>query len=212
VTKRPPDPLDELFAAIKAILGRPASPETRRLFKQYLELFLRWNRVHRMTALDSPPAIVRDLFIDSLLFMKVMPLHRPVSIVDIGAGAGIPGLPLRLVDPTLTLTLVESKRKRVSFLLAVCREMSLGDVSVVEGRAEEVPAKQSPLSEAFDVAVSRAVGPIDHLLPVALPYLRPGGVLLVSGPPGGSQGHGVELEKIQVPGSKRFRSILRARK
>ena len=76
-----------------------------------------------MTALESPAEIVRGLFLDSLLFLRLLPA-RPISLVDIGAGSGIPGLPLRLVDDRITLTLVESKRKRISFLLAVCRELS----------------------------------------------------------------------------------------
>lgn len=212
MTRRPPDPLDGLFAAIKVVTGQPAGTQSRRLFKQYLELFVRWNRVHRMTALSSPAAIVDDLFIDSLLLMKLLPVHRPLALVDIGAGAGIPGLPLRLADPGTTLTLVEAKRKRVSFLLAAQRELGLADVVVVEGRAEEVVLRQPALSGAFDVAVARAVGPIGELLPIALPYLRPGGQLLIPGPPGAVAGPGIEVETVQLPGSRTLRSFLRVRK
>lgn len=212
MTRRAPEPLDGLFAAIKAITGQPAGIESRRLFKQYLELFVRWNRVHRMTALGSPGAIVDDLFTDSLLLLKLLPAQRPIALVDIGAGAGIPGLPLRLADPGIALTLVEAKRKRVSFLLAVCRELGLADVTVVEGRAEAIPLQQASVSSVFDVAVARAVGPISELLPIALPYLKPGGQLLIAGPPRAAVGPGVELERVQIPGSRAHRSFLRVRK
>ena len=88
-----------------------------------------------MTARDSAAAIVQDLFIDSLLFLALLP-PRPLALVDIGAGAGIPGLPLRLADPAIAVTLVEARRKRISFLLAAQRELDLGNVAVKEGRAE----------------------------------------------------------------------------
>lgn len=160
-----------------------------------------------MTALDSPLAIVRDLFVDSLVFLKALPTKRPLAVVDIGAGAGIPGLPMKLADPRLTLCLVESKRKRVSFLRAACRELGLADVSVVEGRAEEAIQQDSALSEAFDVAVSRSVARIDRLSSIALPFLKSGGVLVVSAPPGATHAVGVEVFRVDPPGMGSPRSF-----
>lgn len=192
------------------VLGRRPTDNHERLFRQYLDLFLRWNQVHRMTALDSAPAIVRDLFIDSLLFLKVLPQRRPLAVVDIGAGAGIPGLPMRLADPALTLCLVESRRKRVSFLRTACRELGLTDVSVVEGRAEQIVQDDPALNEVFDAVVSRAVERIDRLSPVALPYLRPGGTLIVSASPHSQLSAGVDLVTVPTPrtgGSRRFLTI-----
>jgi 16S rRNA (guanine527-N7)-methyltransferase len=121
--------MKELMAGIAAVTGRSATDEDLRQFTAYLDLFVRWNRVHRMTALDSPVAIVRELFLDSLLFLSVLPAGA-LSVVDLGAGAGIPGLPMRLAQPQIRMTLVESKRKRVSFLRTVCREMGLVDVEL----------------------------------------------------------------------------------
>jgi 16S rRNA (guanine527-N7)-methyltransferase len=165
-----------------------------------------------MTALDTAPAIVRDLFIDSLLFLKVLPQRRPLAVVDIGAGAGIPGLPMRLADPALTLCLVESRRKRVSFLRTVCRELGLADVAVVEGRAEQIVQEDPALNEVFDVAVSRAVGQIDRLSSVALPYLRPGGALIVSASPDGHGSAGVDLVTVPTPGTRGSRRFLTIKK
>jgi len=166
-----------------------------------------------MTALSSPVAIVRDLFIDSLLFLRLVPRQRPLAVVDIGAGAGIPGLPMRLVEPGLVVTLVEARRKRVSFLLAACREMGLTEgIRVIEGRAEERVLEQENLGESFDVAVSRAVGPIDQLLPTALPYLKSGGLLVVSAAPGAQPIPGVDVVHVEVPGLPGKRAFLTAHK
>jgi len=197
------------MAAIQAIAKRPAGPADRRRFQQYLDLFLRWNRTHRMTALSSPGAVVRQLFLDSLLFLPLLPTARPLAVVDIGAGAGIPGLPLRLADLGIALTLVESRRKRVSFLRAVQRELGLEDVVVQEGRAEELAQGRADLRGAFDVVVARAVGPVGALLPVAFKYLKPGGLFVVSGPPNPQPQGRLEAARVPIPGSRSSRAFLR---
>lgn len=154
-----------------------------------------------MTALASPAAIVRDLFIDSLLFLKALPPRRPLSVVDIGAGAGIPGLPMRLADSRLTLCLVESKRKRVSFLRTVCRELDLTEITVVEGRADEATRVDPALHAAFDVAVARAVARIERLEPLAAPYLKPSGLLIVSAAPEATVPSGVRVARVSAQGA-----------
>jgi len=209
--KRTPDPLDELMAALAVLAGRPATSEDRHSFQQYLNLFLRWNQVHRMTALDSAGDIVRELFLGSLLFLALLPA-RPLKIADIGAGAGIPGLPIRLADPGIALTLVESRRKRVSFLRAACRELQVSDVAVKEVRAEELIQEEPDLRGAFDVVVTRAVGPPVGLLPVALGYLRPGGFFIAAGPPHASAQDSLEVVRVAVPGTRSSRTFLRVQK
>jgi 16S rRNA (guanine527-N7)-methyltransferase len=164
-----------------------------------------------MTALKTPSEIVRGLFLDSLLFLSVLP-PRPLAIVDIGAGSGIPGLPLRLVDPGIALTLVEAKRKRVSFLLAACRELNLPDVSVVEGRAEDVVVADPNLFEGFDAVVARAVGSEKQLFPLALRYLRPGGTVVLAGSPAGTRQSGIQAVKVTIPGTRNTRVFLRGKK
>ena len=209
--KRAADPLDELMAGLAALAGRPATGEDRRSFQQYLHLFLRWNQVHRMTALDSARDIVHGLFLDSLLLFSLLP-PRPLKIADIGAGAGIPGLPIRLADPGLALTLVESRRKRVSFLRATCRELRLADVVVKEARAEEVIRDEPDLRDTFDVVVTRAVGPAAGLLAVALGYLKPGGLFIATGSPHTATRAPLEVVRVMVPGTRGARTFLRARK
>jgi 16S rRNA (guanine527-N7)-methyltransferase len=207
----PSDILAELLTAFPALAGRPATVEDRRQFQRYLDLFLRWNRVHRMTALRSPGEIVRGLFLDSLLFLRVLP-PRPLKVVDIGAGSGIPGLPIRLADPTISLTLIEAKRKRVSFLLTTCRELGLTDVRVLEGRAERIVAEGAEIVESFDAVVARAVGAEQDLLPLALRYLRPGGVVVLGGSPRAGGSGQMQAVRVSIPGTRNTRIFLRATK
>jgi 16S rRNA (guanine527-N7)-methyltransferase len=171
-------------------------------FQRYADLLLLWNRTHNLTGLQTAASIGKGLFLDSLLFRSLMPRRPALRVVDIGAGAGIPGIPLRIVDPALALTLVESKRKPVSFLRALLREIELVDVIVHHGRAEDITTQYPDLVGEFDVALSRAVGNLGDLLPVAMNYLRPGGVLISSGPPPLAHSH---LEK-PLPGVE-WRSI-----
>ncbi|HKW92969.1 MAG TPA: 16S rRNA (guanine(527)-N(7))-methyltransferase RsmG [Methylomirabilota bacterium] len=211
MTSRSAGPLEELRVGIEALTSRPAKPEELARFERYLDLFIRWNRIHRMTALDSPGAIARDLFLDSLLYLRFLP-HVGVRIVDIGAGAGIPGLPLKVIAPDIELTLIEAKRKRVSFLLAARRELGLYDVEIEEGRAESLVASKAELAGSFDVAVSRAVGAAGTLLVVARKYLKPGGLFVTTGPPRASVRPPLVASQVAVPGSRRMRTFLTALK
>jgi 16S rRNA (guanine527-N7)-methyltransferase len=207
LSRRSHDPLDELVVALRSLTGHPAGRDDRQRFQQYLDLFLRWNRTHRMTALGSAGAVVQDLFIDSLLFLALLP-PRPLTLVDIGAGAGIPGLPLSLADPAITVTLVEARRKRVSFLLAAQRELDLGNVAVKEGRAEALVEQEPALGAAFDVVVARSVGPPSALLPLARKYLKVGGLFLVSGPPNPLPQEPFEIVRVPIPGTRKRRAFL----
>jgi 16S rRNA (guanine527-N7)-methyltransferase len=146
-------------------------------------LLVLWNRAQNLTGFESPPEIVRGLFEDSLLFLPLLP-DRPLRMVDIGAGAGIPGVPLRIVDEGLELTLIESKRKRVSFLRTLRRELALDNSVVIEeGRAEVLVPEVVRRGGKFDVAVARAVGNLAQVVPTALRYLKPAGLFIVSAPP-----------------------------
>jgi len=175
--------LDHLAHTARVLSGRPLDAKARGQFSQYLDLLLLWNRAQNLTGLESPPEIVRGLFEDSLLFLPLLP-DRPLRVVDIGAGAGIPGMPLRIIDEGIEVTLIESKRKRVSFLKTVRRELGLEkSVVIEEGRAEVLVSEVVRRDGPFDVAVARAVGNLRQVLPSALQYLKPGGVFIVSAPP-----------------------------
>ncbi len=180
-----PDPLEPLFKVFPALLGRTATPAERSAFARYADLLILWNRTHHLTALKTRAEIGRGLFLDSLLFRALLP-RAPLRVLDIGAGAGIPGVPLRIVEPGLSLTLIESRRKPVSFLRALTRELAMPDVTVHHGRAEGVLSELPELKEKFDIVLTRAVGLGVDLIETAMAYLRIGGRLVASGPPAGS--------------------------
>lgn len=176
------DSLEQLFKAFPALLGRAATPAERNAFGRYADLLVLWNRTHHLTALKTRAEIGRGLFLDSLLFRAFLP-QGALRVLDIGAGAGIPGVPLRVVDPALALTLIESKRKPVSFLNALKRELGTADFVVRHGRAEQIILEVPELQGVFDFVLARAVGLGADLIETAMTYLRPGGSLLASGPP-----------------------------
>jgi 16S rRNA (guanine527-N7)-methyltransferase len=161
-----------------------------------------WNRTHHLTSLRTRAAIYRGLFLDSLLFRSLLP-SGPTRIADIGAGAGIPGVPIRIVDPGVALTLIESRRKPVSFLGALMRGLELHDVEIRHGRAEALLAESTDLSGSFDVVLTRSVGLKRDILDSAMAYLKPGGRLIASGPPTGKP-----LRKVDWSGSYEWKTIV----
>lgn len=173
-----------LSRGFNQILQRPPSPAEEDAFSRYLALLLKWNRVQHLTSYRRPADIVEKLFLDSLLFLRWVPPGR-ARLLDLGAGAGIPGLPLKIVKPEIRLTMVEARRRRASFLAEVVRELALDEVSVLAGRAEDLLEADPGPRAAFDVVVTRAAGPLPSILPLAMAFLRPGGRFIASGPPVG---------------------------
>jgi 16S rRNA (guanine527-N7)-methyltransferase len=173
--------LAELNRSLHALTGRAATDRQRQQFQLYLDLLVRWNRAQRLTGLRLPAAIVQQLFQDSLLFLGCIPAGE-LKVADIGAGAGIPGVPLAIARPEMSMTLIESKRKRVSFLRAVQRELGAQNLTVIEGRAGST-SSEAQLEGAFDVVVSRGVGALPNLILLGMRYLKQRGVIVVSGPP-----------------------------
>jgi 16S rRNA (guanine527-N7)-methyltransferase len=173
--------LSELNRAIHALTGRAATDRQRQQFQLYLDLLVHWNRAQRLTGPRSPTAIVRQLFQDSLLFLGCIPAGE-LNVADIGAGAGIPGVPLWIARPEMSMTLIEAKRKRVSFLRAVKRELQADNLTVIEGRAGNTSVEEQ-LEGSFDAVVSRGVGALPELISLGMGYLKEGGLIVVSGPP-----------------------------
>ena len=176
------DSLEDFFKAFPALVGRSATAPERKAFDRYADLLLLWNRTHHLTAFRTRAAIGRGLFLDSLLFQVLLP-SGPKRVADIGAGAGIPGVPIRITDSEISLTLVESRRKPVSFLHALIRDLQLTRVEVHHGRAEALTAEVPELAESYDFVVTRALRLDGRLIDSAMRFLRPGGRLLTSGPP-----------------------------
>lgn len=182
LTSRASDPQDPLERGLSRVLRRNPTAGEIAKFRHYLSLLLRWDRVHRLTGYRRPGEIVEKLFLDSLLFLRLLP-PGPLRLLDLGAGAGVPGIPLKIAAPDLALTLVEARRNRANFLALVVRELELKEVSVLWGRAERVLSEKPELGEAFDVVLTRAAGPLPTVIPLALGFLRPEGIFIASGPP-----------------------------
>jgi 16S rRNA (guanine527-N7)-methyltransferase len=146
-------------------------------FGRYQELLLEWNQRFNLTAVRTPEGIQTRHFLDSLTCLLVTGELNGRRLVDIGTGAGFPGLPLKIMQPGLAVTLVESVGKKATFLQAVVDELQLESVEIVNARAEDLG--QDPAHRAhYDWAVARAVAPLPVLLEYLLPFCRVGGVAL----------------------------------
>ena len=176
------DPIAVLTQGLSDLLQRTPKAEELEQFQRYLDLLIQWNTVHRLTAYRHQGEIVQKLLLDSLLFLKVLP-PSALQVLDYGAGAGIPGIPLKIVLPQIILTLVEARRNRVSFLMAVLRELGFQGVTILHGRGEQLLEERQAIRAAFDAVVVRAVGPLSGIVSTALSFLKPGGVVIASGPP-----------------------------
>ena len=132
------------------------------------------NKVMNLTAITDPADIAALHFLDSAALLTLEDF-RDKTVVDVGTGAGFPGLPLKILEPTIHLTLLDSLGKRVQFLERVCQELGLADVACIHGRAEEFAAAHR---ESFGLAVSRAVAGLPVLCELCLPLVRPGGKFL----------------------------------
>lgn len=158
-------------------------------FRRYLELLDEWNHHVNLTAVKDPEEIVEKLFIRSL--RVAVPAGGNVStaewfdgrrIIDIGSGAGIPGLPLKLALPGADVTLLDSNRKKCGFMQHVISDLELDGVTVVNARAEDA-ARDAEHREGYELATARGVARLSVLVEYALPFLRLGGVaVLPKGP------------------------------
>lgn len=199
-----------LLEGSRDILGRGLSGREVDAFTKYLTLIDRWQRVHRLVGSVEPLWLVENVLLDSLRFLQVLPATVQ-SIADLGSGAGLPGIPIKIVRPDLNVALIESRERRVSFLSTVIREIGLQDCRVVAGRAEAA-AEES--GDSYDAVVMRCAGDLTALVPVAVRLTRPGGVVIASGPPktAGDQSQSLQLEWVDVPGALRARRFAIYRK
>ena len=143
----------------------------------YNDMLIEYNRVMNLTALTEPREVALKHFCDSLMVLKYAELPGNADLIDIGTGAGFPGLVLKIARPDLNVYLLDSLQKRLSFLEEVCCKAQISGVRFIHSRAEDGGRKEE-LREKFDVAVSRAVAPLHTLCEYCLPYVKPGGVFL----------------------------------
>jgi 16S rRNA (guanine527-N7)-methyltransferase len=171
--------LDALSRGARRVLGRPLEAGEVELFSKYLDLLAKWQKTHRLVGSDDPRWIVQELILPSLLFRDLLPADAR-NVLDLGSGAGFPGLPLKIVGAVDRITLVEARRRRASFLATAVRTLGLTNVTVIGERLLAAPAA---LAGQFDAVVMRCAGGLVDVLPLALEFVRPGGVVVASGPP-----------------------------
>jgi 16S rRNA (guanine527-N7)-methyltransferase len=166
----------DLLAIIAAAWGMPLSPAQLAQFDIYATELRRWNERVNLTAIADTPSIVTRHFLDSLRCATSWGI-APQNLVDIGAGAGFPGLPLKILRPELQLTLVESIAKKATFLRHIVDTLGLTNVEIIVARAEAT-GRDPAQRERYDVAVARAVAELRVLAEYCLPLCRIGGLFL----------------------------------
>lgn len=157
--------------------GLTLSEEQLRQFTRYYELLIEWNEKMNLTAITEEHEVAVKHMVDSLTAYDTSLFQDGVSVIDVGTGAGFPGLPLKIFCPGIKLTLMDSLNKRVKFLQTVVTELGLQNVECVHARAEE-GARNKKYREQFDLAVSRAVARLPILCEYCLPFVKRGGHFL----------------------------------
>lgn len=166
--------LEEILSAGFAAWGLPLDDQMLAAYRRYADMLREKNAVMNLTAIDDEEGIARLHFLDSAALLTVEDFAGK-RVIDVGTGAGFPGLALKIAQPELSLTLLDSLDKRIGFLREVCDALALKDVTAVHARAEEAPGEYRA---AFDIAVSRAVARLAVLCELCLPLVRVGGVFL----------------------------------
>lgn len=141
-------------------------------FEKYMNLLLEWNEKINLTAITQPEEIKLKHFVDSLTVLKY--INEDDKVIDIGTGAGFPGIPLKIMNKNTKITLLDSLNKRINFLNIVIEKLDLSNIQAIHGRAEEI-ARNKLYREKYDVAVSRAVANLSTLTEYMLPFVKIGG-------------------------------------
>ena len=166
----------DLLAAGAREFDLELAPAQLEQFARYADLLIEWNLRFNLTSIINPREIVIKHFLDSLSAMRSIP-PGPLKLIDVGAGAGLPGLPIKLARPEISLTLLEATRKKCDFLKAVVDDLQLAAVQVINARAEDA-GRMEEHREQYDLAVARAVADLPALVEYLLPLARIGGLAL----------------------------------
>jgi 16S rRNA (guanine527-N7)-methyltransferase len=181
------------------------------LFSKVLESMIEGNKQINLTALTDEKEIVIKHFLDSLTPLPCIKSFGNIKLIDVGTGAGFPGVPLKIARPDIEIVLLDSLKKRVAYLSHLIKETGLRGISVVHGRAEDF-GHNKQFREKFDVAVSRAVAKLSALTELCLPFVKTGGMMIALKGPGLQEeneeagkaiielgGEFVELVEIKLP-------------
>lgn len=160
-----------------AALGLTPPPQAAGQLAEYGRMLLEQNQVMNLTAITDPDQVVDLHFLDSAALLTTGEDFHGKTLIDVGTGAGFPGLPLKILEPSLEVTLLDSLGKRVHWLETVCTSLSLEGITCLHARGEE-QSHQAGFRDSFDIAVSRAVASLELLCELCLPYVKVGGKFL----------------------------------
>lgn len=158
-------------------LGLSVTEEQIAQFVKYYELLTEWNSFMNLTAITDYEEVCKKHFVDSVSACKAFDFSSDLSLIDVGTGAGFPGIPLKIMFPSLKITLLDSLGKRVKFLNEVIEVLGLKNIEAIHGRAEDF-AKPALLREKYDFCVSRAVANLATLSEYCLPFVKKGGYFI----------------------------------
>lgn len=155
-------------------LGLKCSDETIDKFSKYREILVEWNQKMNLTGIEEEKEVYIKHFLDSVAAVKKGYIKDGMSIIDVGTGAGFPGLPLRICLENSKVTLLDSLNKRVNFLSEVCTNINIDDIELIHGRAEDF-GKDEKYREQYDIATARAVAGLPILMEFCVPFIKVGG-------------------------------------
>ena len=165
-----------------ARLGVPIDDAQREMLARFHGWLVEANQVTNLTRIVDPEEAVIKHYLDSLLYLRGVPPERqaePLTLVDVGAGPGLPGIPLLIVRPHWHVTMVEAVGKKVAFITGALEGLGLANGLALHARAEDLAAR-APHRDAYDLATARALASMPELLELCLPFVKPGGRLIVS--------------------------------
>ena len=168
----------EEFYTHLADLGFPLTDRQKEQFERYFELLIEWNEKINLTAITDKDEVYLKHFYDSIApILQGLIENQPIRLLDIGAGAGFPSLPMKILFPELDVTIIDSLNKRINFLHLLAEELGLSGVHFYHGRAEDF-AQDKAFRAQFDLVTARAVARMQVLSELTIPYLKVGGRLL----------------------------------
>ena len=166
----------ELLLSGAKELGIDLSTQQLGKFQEYFNLLMKWSKSINLTAISNPDEVVIKHFLDSLTLVKF--INSPAKLIDIGTGAGFPGIPLKIALPDLDITLVDSTAKKIGFLDLIIRSLKLDKCTTIHARAEDL--KSNPeFATSFDYVTARALASADKLFLLLKPFVTAGGQILM---------------------------------
>ncbi len=216
--------MSQIFESKLNELGIILDDNQKKQFDQFYNLLVEWNKVMNLTGITEYEEVNEKHFVDSLSIVKAIDMNSIESVIDIGTGAGFPGIPLKIAFPHLKVILLDSLNKRINFLNTVIEQLGLTDIKTIHGRAEDF-AKQIEYREQFDLCVSRAVANLATLSEYCVPYVKVDGMFIpyksgeISEELEQSKkaihvlgGKTTEVVKFQLPGTEIGRSFVKIKK